>query len=112
MPLQTPRPKAQYNCGQEELYAVAILGWNSYLENVSDFTNHLTTYTTAYGNAQIALVTAASDMPDAQQRDEISESFHVLLEDEKDKCLIQWQNLESYILHSFPEKLQKAKLEG
>ncbi|MBI4931608.1 MAG: carboxypeptidase regulatory-like domain-containing protein [Bacteroidetes bacterium] len=112
MPLQTDRPKAQYNCGQEELYAVAILGWNSYLDNVPDFTNHLTTYTLAYGNAQKAAVTAASDMPDAQQRDEISESFRILLEDEADKCLIQWKNLESYILHSFPEKLHKAKLEG
>lgn len=112
MPLQTNRPKAQYNCGQEELYAVALLGWNSYLENTPDFTNHLTTYTTAYGNAQLSAVTAASNMPDAQQRDEVSESLRVQLEVAAEACLIQWKNLESYILHSFPENLHKAKLEG
>lgn len=112
MPLQANRPKAQYNCGQEEFYAVALLGWNSYLENTPDFTNHLTTYTTAYGNAQKTAVTAASDMPDAQQRDEVSESLRVQLEVAAEACLIQWKNLESYILHSFPENLHKAKLEG
>jgi hypothetical protein len=112
MPLQTNRPKAQYNCGQEELYAIATLAWKSFLDNVADFTNLLTTYTTAYGNAQITAVTTAADMPDAQQRDEKSESLRVLLETAKDNCLIQWKNLESYVLHSFPENLQKAKLEG
>jgi hypothetical protein len=112
MPLQSNRPKAQYNCGQEELYAVATLAWKSYLENIIDFTAHLTTYTTAYGNAQLAAVTTASDMPDAQQRDEKSESLRVLLQTAADNCLIQWKNLESYVLHSFPENLQKAKLEG
>jgi hypothetical protein len=44
------KPMRIYRCSEAELYAVCVLGWRNYLEHVTDFENHSTTYTTAYGN--------------------------------------------------------------
>jgi len=112
MPTTSPRPKAEYSCTQQELYQVCFLIWDSYLENVADFTNENTTYTTAFGQAQRAAVLAAKQMPDFQQRDEASETFGILLKDAADECIIKWQSLEGYIKKSFPKNLQKPKLEA
>lgn len=112
MPTTSPRPKAEYSCTQQELYQVCFLIWDSYLENVADFTNENTTYTTAFGQTNRAAVLAAKQLPDFQQRDEASETFGVLLKEAADECIIKWQSLEGYIKKSFPKNVLKAKLEA
>lgn len=112
MPLSKDRPKAEYHCAQEELYQVCFLIWDSYLENVADFTNENTTYTLAFGQAQRAAVLAAKQMPDFQQRDEASETLGILLKQASEQGIIKWQSLEGYIEKSFSEDLWKPKKEA
>ena len=112
MPLQTPRPLQQYNCKQEELYQVCLLGWDSYLENVAAFTSTNTTYTLAFGQTSRTAVLTAKAMPDFQARDEASESFLILMKEAATQCLIQWNLLETHIKKSFPLNLHKPKLES
>ncbi|MBI4945155.1 MAG: hypothetical protein HY840_01995 [Bacteroidetes bacterium] len=112
MPITTPRPKQDYHCTQEELYQVCLLGWDSYLENVLDFTNTNTLYTVPFGQASRAAVITAKAMPDFQARDEASETLLILMKASADQCLILWNLLETHIKKSFPKNLQKPKLES
>src|SRR3990170_361846 len=108
MALTEERPKAEYKCTQQELYQVCLLTWDSYLENVGDFTGENTNYTVAFGNMNRQAVLDAKKMPDFQQRDEASETLLVLLKEASDECLIKWQSLEGYIKKAFKENLWKA----
>lgn len=111
-PLSTPRPQNQYNCTQEELYQVCFLGWDSYLENVADFTNTNTTYTLLLGQTNRADVKTAKKLPDFQARDKASESLLILMKDAANLCQIQWKLLETHIKKSFPQTLHKPNLEA
>jgi hypothetical protein len=112
MALTEDRPKAEYKCTQQELYQVCLLTWDSYLENVADFTSENTTYTLLFGQQQRQAVLDAKKMPDFQQRDEASETAGILLKEGAEVCLIKWQSLEGYIKKAFAEKFWKAKLEA
>lgn len=112
MPLITPRPEKNYNCTQEELYQVCLLIWDSYIENVTDFTNTNTNYTLAYGQTNRAAVIAAKQLPDFQARNEPAETFLILMKDTAIQCIILWNLLEIHIKKSFPQNLHKPKLEA
>src|SRR3990172_1740509 len=112
MAITKDRPKSEYKCRQQELYQVCLLTWDSYLENVADFTSENTNYTVAFGQQQRQAVLDAKKMPDFQQRDEASETFGISLKEAAEEGLIKWQSLEGYIKKAFDKKFWKTKLEG
>ena len=112
MSLKRERPKAEYNCAQDEFYRVCLLGWDSYLNNVNSFGAFNTTYTATLGNTRRAEVLNAQALPDFQARDEQKETAGILLDQKADDCLIKWKALESHIKKSFPKNLHKPKIES
>src|SRR5438045_5981680 len=64
-----------YRCTQQQLYALANLGWQNYLDNLADFTNHKAKYTEEFGTNAIAAVLAAKNLPDIQVRGSVPESI-------------------------------------
>ena len=102
MALSPSRPTIGYNSTQEELYKVCLIGWDSYQENLADFTAFSTTYTLALGQVAIAAVDAAQHLPDYQQRGKQAESLLIDLANAATQCLIQWKFLEGHIKQAFP----------
>ncbi len=103
--------KANYKCTQPELYAVARTGWASYSANLLAFGAYRGYYDAAYATAALAAITAAELLPDAQARYANTEVYRTELVALADDCLARWQTLKRYILTSFPEAAQKARLE-
>ena len=103
--------KANYTCTQPELYAVARTGWASYAANLAAFTDYRGYYLAPYGTAALAAIDAAEALPDAQARYANTEVYRTELITLADTCLARWQTLKRYIVTSFPEAAQKARLE-
>ncbi len=99
-----------YKCTQQQLYAVANLGWQNYLDNLADFTNHKAKYTGEFGTNAIATVLAAKSLPDAQARGSVPESIRVQLTEAAAACADNWQKLKSYIIDAYPLSQQKPML--
>jgi hypothetical protein len=100
-----------YRCTQAELYAVARTGWASYSANLPAFGAYRGYYDAAYATAALAAIDAAELLPDAQARYANTEVYRTELVALADNCLARWQTLKRYILTSFPEAAQKARLE-
>lgn len=100
-----------YNCGQEEFYQVALLGWDSYAEHQAVFLTKNTKYTVVYGTTQRAAVLAAKVMPDEQQRNSKTTEELITLKQNAEAGLIIWMELEGLIISSFAEEFRTAKLE-
>lgn len=103
--------QSNYNCTQPELYAVARTGWASYSDNLPTFGAYRGYYDAAYATAALAAIDAAEILPDAQARYANTEVYRTELVALADDCLARWQTLKRYILTSFPEPAQKARLE-
>lgn len=103
--------QSNYNCTQPELYAVARTGWDSYSDNLPAFGAYRGYYDAAYATAALAAIDAAELLPDAQARYANTEVYRTELIVLADNCLARWQTLKRYILTSFPEPAQKARLE-
>lgn len=103
--------KANYTCTQPELYAVARTGWNSYTSVLASFGAYRGYYDATFATAALAAIDAAELLPDAQARYANSEVYRTELVVLADDCLARWQTLKRYILTSFPEPAQKARLE-
>lgn len=103
--------KANYTCTQPELYAVGRTGWASYSANLLTFEAYRGYYDAAYATAALAAIDAAELLPDAQARYANTEVYRTELVVLADECLALWQTLKRYILTSFPEAAQKARLE-
>ncbi len=99
-----------YKCTQQQLYAVANLGWQNYLDNLADFTNHKAKYAGEFGTNAIAAVLAAKSLPDAQARGSVPESIRVQLTEAAAACADNWQKLKSYIIDAYPLSQQKPML--
>lgn len=103
--------QVRYKCTQQQLYAVANLGWQNYLDNLTDFTNYKAKYTAALGNDAIAAVLAAKNLPNEQARGSVPESLRIQVVQAGLICLDNWQKLKGYINEAFPG-MQKPKLQA
>lgn len=103
--------QSNYNCTQPELYAVARTGWASYASVLPSFAAYRGYFDAAYATAALAAIDAAELLPDAQARYANTEVYRTELVALADDCLARWQTLKRYILTSFPEPAQKARLE-
>ena len=104
--------QSDYNCTQQELYTVARAGWDSCLVYILEFEDFKGLYNPALVADRIAEIVAASELPDEQQRGDLSESLHVDLEAKNKEVLYVWQGLKRYIATAFPKNQQKSKLES
>lgn len=101
-----------YNCTQQELYAVCLLGWQNYLNQQADFAAYKAKYTVKLGNNAIADVLNAKNLPDNVARIAVPESSRVQMKQLANVCLDNWQRLKGYILEAFEKPQQKSKLEA
>jgi hypothetical protein len=106
------RVNPNYKCTQQQLYAVANLGWQNYLDNLADFTNHKAKYTEEFGTNEIAAVLAAKKLPDIQARGSVPESIRIELTEAAAVCADNWRKLKTYINDAFSEAQQKPKLQS
>jgi hypothetical protein len=105
------RPKAEYNCAQKDFYTVVKMGWTSYAEHLSDFSNFNTLYTAATGTAQLAAMEAANAMPDEWSRIGVYKSLRIELVPLAEACIIAWSNMSSYIREGFASDQYEVKRE-
>ena len=111
MPLQVTPIKQAYNCSQDELYATSLLIMDSFDANQAFFLTKKTTYTALFGTALRTEIMAAKTLPDFQQRGAAQESFRLQMADSSIKCIVFWQELESFIRDSFPAAEFKTRRE-
>ena len=104
--------KTSYKCTQQELYAVARLGWNSATAYINNFTAFKPKYVSAFITARLAEVDAAEALPDAEQRTEDSKTLRVSLKSKAEECLGIWQKLKRYIMDAYPAGQQQIKLDA
>ena len=104
--------KSNYNCTQAELYAVCTLGWTNYSNNLTLFTAHKGFYTALFGSTRLAEVVSAQQLPNEQTRDEVVETFRLVLGQKGKTARNKWQDLKSYIETAFPDPFMKPKLEA
>jgi hypothetical protein len=107
-----PRPQAVYTCSQSELYAICLIGWTSFEENLADFSTFKTIYTAVYGTDAKAELDAAVNLPGFQERNEAAETAYIQMAQAHAECIMQWKSLRSYIKSAFPTELQKPKIES
>lgn len=109
-PLSSSRPTPVYDCKQNELYSVALIGWKSFENNQTAFEAFNTTYTAAFGNTMKAAVVSAKQLPDEFQRSDEHKTLRINLKKKAGDVLIKWQQLESFIKKGFPEEEHETKL--
>jgi hypothetical protein len=108
--MNTERPNPEYGCGQQDLYTVCATIAISYVQHVSDFTDYSTNYTATTGADLRSVVTAARELPDEAKRDAEHSLMRKQLVNLKDGCLIEWQQLTSYIRDAFGKELYADQL--
>jgi hypothetical protein len=101
-----------YNCSQEELYEICKTGWNSCSEFLPDFNNLKPKYTTPFITDKLNNVELAENLPNEQQRNEVSETLRIQLAAQNVLQLAIWQKLKRYIIDAYPQEIQKPKLEA
>ena len=100
-----------YNCGQQELYSAALLGWESCSQHLTAFTNFSPLYDAALIATRQQEVKDASELPDEQARNAQSEIFRIELSQLAKNAMENWQKLKRYISKAWSEEFQKARLE-
>jgi hypothetical protein len=103
---------SNYKCGQQELYAIARTGWNSCFANLPTFSGFKTKYTPAFISARLAEIDQAEDMPDEEQREELSRTLRVQLSNKATEVMGKWQTLKRYIIDGFPEDEREIKFDA
>lgn len=109
--LNTPRPVADYNCSQAELYSGLNSAWDSQAEREAAFIVENTKYTAGLSVTRKAAIQAAKAMPDGQARYADSESLRVDLTEELDSVLGKWNSLDGYIKGAFKGAHYKPRIE-
>ena len=94
--------KTKFDCGLDELYLAAILGWNSCLAEIIKFKAHKGFYLTTYIDDMLAKIQAADDMPDDQVRNAVYQLLGSQLKTQTELGLNKWQGLKSHILTAYP----------
>ena len=108
-PLSSSRPTPVYDCKQNELYSVALIGWKSFELNQAAFEAFNTRYTVAFGTTMKAAVVSAKQLPDEFQRSDEHKTLRINLKNKANDVLIKWQQLESFINNGFPEEELESK---
>lgn len=101
-----------YRCKQSELYAVARMGWENYVDDLPAFSGFKGKYDANTAIAAIAALTAARALPDEQSRNAEQERSRIQLEALAKRCLNNWQGLKLYIRDTYPESERKPLLEA
>lgn len=105
------KPTPDYNCEQEELYAIAKIGWNSLKDHEADFFNLKPRYTATYADAQLAKVAAAKLIPTYMTRNANVHDKLLQLEKSGEECVLKWNSLERYIASAYSEMRNCIKLD-
>jgi hypothetical protein len=108
-PLSSNRPIPVYDCKQNELYSVALIGWKSFMDNQAAFEAFNTRYTALFGTDMKAAVVSAKQLPDEFQRSDVHKTLRNDLKAAAENALIKWQQLESFIINGFDEEDQESK---
>lgn len=108
--LNPERPKAEYGCGEQDLYTVCETIANSYGTYVTEFEAYSTRYSATTGTDLLNAITNARAMPDEAQRDARHAIARKDLLKLKDDCLEVWQQLTSYIRDAFDEAVYDDQL--
>ena len=104
--------KTTYKCTQQELYAVARLGWNSATAYLDQFTAFKPKYVSTFITDRLSEIDAAEAQPDSDQRSEDSKTLRVTLTSNAADCLGNWQKLKRYIIEAYPQSQQQIKLDA
>lgn len=107
--LSSPRLEPVYECKQNELYAIALMGWKSFMDHQPEFEAYNTLYTAAYGAAMRTAVMNAKQMPDNFKRRDIHKTLRNKLKTATEHVLIKWQQLDSFIKEGFAETNYESK---
>lgn len=107
-----PRPVRKYNCTQAELYAICIIGWKSYNDNLVDFSDFSTKYDAQFATDALQAVQSAKELPDFQARNEPSETSHIQLVSTVLICNRNWRKLRRHIVNAFAKDIVKGKIEA
>ena len=110
--MPTLKPKLHYNASQAELYAICGIGWDSFEENLADFTAFKTFYDAAFLATRRAEIDAAKVLPDDQARGAASETFRIQMQTAADAAALKWKALSAYIKSAFPGDIAKPQLEA
>ena len=102
------KPKAEYNCSQEELYSALGTAWGNCAAHLPAFTAHKGFYTTGYIVAARNLLKTAKELPDDMARAEESRILHVSLTTLGETSRKNFQKLKSYIISAYSDaEIQK-----
>lgn len=96
------RPQKTYSCSQPNLYAIVSIGWTSFLQYLSFFTDFSTRYDAAFGNAQLAALDVAQAMPDEYVREEVHKTLRLQMKALSETCMMRWMDMSNYIREAFP----------
>ena len=101
-----------FKCTQQELYAVCALGWESFSQNLEQFSTLKPKYTQAYLEAQKANLDAVMRMHNHYQRAAFQESLRIDLKQSAEKGHAMWRLLQSHIKEAFPGEHQKTRIKA
>lgn len=104
--------KANYNCGQEELYTVARLAWRSCLDHLQDFSGFRARYTAQFVQSKLQEIEDAASLPNWMARNTAAESLRIGMVELLPKCLKLFNYLKRYIVSGYPPILQKTNMDS
>ncbi|MCF8257859.1 MAG: hypothetical protein K9J06_09905 [Flavobacteriales bacterium] len=96
------RPKRKYPCRQSELFTIVQLGWTSYLQYLTAFSDFNDHYDAALATARLADLANVRVMPDIYVRSAEHKILRIQLLPLSNNCLILWMDMSSYIRDAFP----------
>ncbi len=106
------RPVKKYPCSQAELYAICTIGWQSYDENLADFSAFSTKYDAQFSIDAKAAIQSAKELPDFQARNEPSETSYKEMVKTVNLCNRNFRKLRNHIGNAFSKDVVKGKVEA
>ncbi len=94
-----------YRSSQEALYTIAEIGWDSCLENISDFSATKPKYTPAFIQAAQDAITDAQNLGTSKARYAPTRVAYTPIQPLADACLDLFHLLDIYIDDSFPDNI-------
>lgn len=106
------RPTKKYPCSQAELYAICSIGWQSYDENLPDFSDFSSKYDAQFSINAKAAIESAKQLPDFQARNEPSETSYTEMVKTVNTCNRNFRKLRRHITNAFNKDVVKGKIEA
>lgn len=103
--------KSLYKCGQQELYSICRLAWNTCSEHLAVFNAHKGIYSTSYIADQLAAIEAAEALPTHLVCRGSKAVSRLDLVRYKVVCLGHFKTLMTYISVAFPASEQATRLD-